>query len=273
MTASVQTVTAPDGGSLRVELDGEGPPLVLTHGSFTDRSAFRRVRPLVGEGRRLVLPVLRGHEDTATPLPSGFGITTTEVTDLLAVLDAVGIERASFLAHSTSGAVALALAMAHPDRVDRLVLIEPSVFGFLDAATMAQVSSDAAPTIAAGDRGDHDAAARGFLAFIAPDVWAGLDPTMQDRMASAIAPLGALIAPHVRSLLSWEVSADDLARLTAPTVLIYGGASLPFEAEISARFAELRPDIEQVLVPGAGHNVHVEQPAAVAEVVERFIPR
>lgn len=277
MNGVVRAVTAPDGGHLRVEDvaggDGAGgAPLVLTHGAFADRAAFRRLRPLLGTSRRLLLPVLRGHEDTGTALGPDYGIDTSEVADLVAVLDACEIERASFLAHSSSGAVALALALAHPERVDRLVLIEPTVLCLVDAPTFEGILASTAEAIAASERGDHAGAAAGLLQFIAPRLWASLDEPGRARAVGSLNPFGAMIGPHTRALLRYRVDPADLARLSAPTVLVYGGDSLPFEPLIAAGFATLRPDIEQVHVDGAGHNVHLDQPAAVATVVARFLP-
>jgi len=64
-------------------------------------------------------------------IPADYAIDTTEVTDLLAVLDAEGIERAHLVGHSTRGAIAFCFGLAHPERTGRLVLLEPSLVSLL----------------------------------------------------------------------------------------------------------------------------------------------
>jgi len=100
-------VVAADGTKIEYEVLGSGPPLVLLHGGFAGRSTYSRQRSLAAR-YRLILLSSRGHDGTEGTLSTEFGFDKTEVEDTCAVLDA-----------------AFSRARRFPERVDKLVLIEP----------------------------------------------------------------------------------------------------------------------------------------------------
>ncbi len=105
--------------------DGTGKPLFLLHGSGPGVSAW------TNWGR--VMPDLAGQFRVIAPDIAGFGFTEFKAENkydiklwtkhLLGIMDALGIEKASFVGNSFGGALAIALALFKPDRVDRLVLL------------------------------------------------------------------------------------------------------------------------------------------------------
>jgi 2-hydroxymuconate-semialdehyde hydrolase len=104
---------------------GSGPPVVLVHGSGPGVSAYANWR--------LTIPALSGAHRVLAPDIVGFGFTdrpdgiaydmATWSKHLVGFLDALGLERVSVVGNSFGGALALRLAVEHPDRVDRLVLM------------------------------------------------------------------------------------------------------------------------------------------------------
>lgn len=105
---------------LYYECIGEGAPLLLIHGlgSSGDDWAFQRED--FAREHRLILPDLRGSGRSAKP-PGPYSIAQF-AADLLALLDAIGIEYTDILGFSLGGAVALEMALVRPERVRRLVL-------------------------------------------------------------------------------------------------------------------------------------------------------
>jgi pimeloyl-ACP methyl ester carboxylesterase len=111
-----------DGVELEVLDEGAGTPVLLLHG-FPDSSRLWRnqVPALTEAGMRVIAPDLRGFGESDKPAAvEEYGIGRG-VADMVAVLDALGVERAHVVGHDWGAAVAWALAAFVPDRVDRLV--------------------------------------------------------------------------------------------------------------------------------------------------------
>ena len=98
------------------ELYGEGPPLVLLHGGMlTIDLNFAPLIPTLAETHTVIGVEQQGHGRTAD---TDRAITYPNLaSDVVALLDHLGIERAAVLGHSLGGAVALELAVSHPERV------------------------------------------------------------------------------------------------------------------------------------------------------------
>ena len=121
-----------DGVELAVLDEGEGPAVLLIHG-FPDSSHLWRnqVPALVGAGFRVVVPDLRGFGESDRPTAvDDYGVMHS-VADMLAILEALGVERTHVMGHDYGAVVAWLLAITAPERVERLVAISvghPNVF-------------------------------------------------------------------------------------------------------------------------------------------------
>ena len=113
-----------DGASLAVADAGEGTPVLLIHG-FPDSSSLWRhqVKALVDAGFRAVAPDLRGFGDSDRPREVGAYRVRRSVADMVAVLDALELERAHVVAHDWGATVGWALAALEPARVDRFAVL------------------------------------------------------------------------------------------------------------------------------------------------------
>jgi pimeloyl-ACP methyl ester carboxylesterase len=100
---------------------GDGPPLLLLHGFPQHWWAWRKVIPALAEHHRVICPDLRGAGWTDAP-PDGY---TSEqlVADVVALVDALKLEKVDILAHDWGGSVAYRVCLAHPERVGRLVAL------------------------------------------------------------------------------------------------------------------------------------------------------
>jgi pimeloyl-ACP methyl ester carboxylesterase len=116
-----RTVRAGD-VNLHVAEAGEGPPLVLLHGWPQHWWAWRKLIPPLARHYRVIVPDLRGWG--WSDAPPGDYAKETFAGDILALLDAEGIDRARFLAHDWGGYAAFLLAREHPERVERLVALD-----------------------------------------------------------------------------------------------------------------------------------------------------
>jgi len=267
----VRTLLARDGARLEYEVLGEGPPLVMLHGILAGRRTFSRVRDGLARRRRVFLLSARGHDGSESRLPAEYGVGTSDVDDLSVLLEAEGLGRVDLLGHSSGGATALVFACRYPQRVKRLVLIEPSVLALLPREVRDVVVAGSLAVAAAGDADGPEAALRTALAFTGGDGWQALDPAAQGRRVQALAPAAAIVGPHFRGLCALEVSDADVVGLRVPALLLYGESSFPFEGDIADRFRALRPDLRVMTVAGAGHNVHRDQADLVNAEVAAFL--
>src|SRR3712207_3608974 len=102
---------------------GRGEPLVFLHGTGDSWFSFSRLLPLLPARYRAYAFSQRGHGDSERPA-AGYALDDF-AADVAAFLDAVGVERATLVGHSTGTIIARRVAEARPERVARLVLLSP----------------------------------------------------------------------------------------------------------------------------------------------------
>src|SRR5512146_922025 len=113
-----------NGVDLAYDDSGRGQPLVLLHEGIADRTMWDDVTPMLAERFRVIACDLRGFGET--PLPDGPFVYAADVVGLI---EALGVERAHVVGASLGGHVALDLALARPELVDRLVLVGAGIDG------------------------------------------------------------------------------------------------------------------------------------------------
>jgi pimeloyl-ACP methyl ester carboxylesterase len=111
--------------SLHHEVAGDGAAVVLLHAGVCDSRMWEPNRASLGDGRRLVIPDLRGFGRSEW----GTG-PYSHVDDVIDLLDRLGIEQAAFAGASFGGRVAIDVALEHPSRVTALLLAAPALGGW-----------------------------------------------------------------------------------------------------------------------------------------------
>jgi pimeloyl-ACP methyl ester carboxylesterase len=139
----------PGAGSitLKGELLGDGPPVVLVHGlSATRRNVVQGSRALVKRGYRLISYDARGH-GASSPAPSYQ--YSDLVGDLEAVLEELELDSTALVGSSMGAATAMAFTLEHPERVPALVQITPAYTGYARTWTASSGRSSQAPSTTA----------------------------------------------------------------------------------------------------------------------------
>jgi pimeloyl-ACP methyl ester carboxylesterase len=235
--------------------EGSGPVVLLLHAGVADlRMWDTQVAELV-PGHRVVRCDLRGYGHS----PLEAGASYSDAGDVLALLDELGVERCTVVAASYGGWVALQVATAAPDRVERLVLLD----------TLAEVSEpdDRLRSFwreegALVDAGELDAATDlNVTTFLGPD---------------ATEDAREMLWKMQRGILQHQTEAGDvenaelpvdLGRLTMPVTLVAGAHDLPFFVETARELARVLPDTDLVELPWAGHLPSLERPLETAHLV------
>jgi 2-succinyl-6-hydroxy-2,4-cyclohexadiene-1-carboxylate synthase len=236
-------------------IQGVAPALVLLHGFTQTRQSWRRTVQALGAGRyRALVPDLPGHGQAALRTPSFDACT--------AYVRALGPERFTLAGYSLGGRVALHAALQLQPWLERLVLVGASP-GLADTTERAQRR-------AADDALADRIEAIGVEAFAAEwgaqPLFAGQPPRVAaaanaDRLRNTAAGLAGALRGLGTGRMEplWE----RLPELTIPVTLLAGERDEKFRA-IAVRMAERLPDARVIVVPGAGHAVHLERPEAVA---------
>src|SRR5258708_16664267 len=103
---------------------GRGEPLILIHGLADDHRAWRRALPSLMLRHRVLMYDLRGHGGTSLGRPDG---TLDQLgSDLDSLMDSIGVDTAHVAGFSLGGTIAMRMAIDHPSRVRRLVLVATS---------------------------------------------------------------------------------------------------------------------------------------------------
>ncbi|MFG2372994.1 alpha/beta fold hydrolase [Streptomyces sp. NPDC048504] len=225
-------------------------PLVLLHGGvLTVGLTFGTVLPALSAERYVIAPELQGHGHTAdTDRP----MTVPDLaSDVVALLDELGVEQADFFGFSLGGLVALEVAVRHPELVGRLVLASSPYVqsGFRDEIRFPDQDSPLLPSQA-----DFQEMAEAYAA-VAPH-----PEHFQDFLAKTSA---AANAP-----LPW--TADDLRALTAPTLLIIGDTDF-VRVEHAAEMQRLIPGARLAVLPGTTHMALMRRTSLLLPLLDEFL--
>jgi len=122
-----QSFIQTNGIRLSVHQGGNGPPLILLHGFPQNHMAWARMAPELAQHFHCIIPDLRGYGDSDAPADDADHHVYAKremAQDIIGVMDFLGLERAHVLGHDRGARVAYRLALGHPERVDRLGIIE-----------------------------------------------------------------------------------------------------------------------------------------------------
>jgi pimeloyl-ACP methyl ester carboxylesterase len=105
---------------------GEGPPAIALHGLGATKASFLPTVTAMGDDLRIIAVDLPGFGDSGKPLRAPYDARFF-ADSVVELLDALGLERAHLIGNSMGGRVALEIGLRHPDRVDRMALLAPSL--------------------------------------------------------------------------------------------------------------------------------------------------
>jgi pimeloyl-ACP methyl ester carboxylesterase len=250
---------------LAVTEAGSGPPVILLHGLFGAGQNWGAIRAALAPRFRVLTPDLRNHGASARAAEMSYA---TMADDVAATMDAAGVGRASVLGHSMGGKVAMALALAHPGRVERLVVADIAPVRYAPSLRGYVAAMQALPLRAGLARREADAALAatipeaGIRAFLLQNLRFEADPPAWRLGLTEI----AAAMPAIE-----DFSPPSGPHFDGPALVMAGERSGYIRPEHDAAFRALFPAVRFVTVPGAGHWVHAENPAAFLALLEPFL--
>jgi magnesium chelatase accessory protein len=252
-----------------VQVMGQGPALLLLHGTGASTHSFRELAPLLARRFTVIAPDLPGHGFTEAPRDSllslpGMAAATAGLLDALATKPALAV------GHSAGAAVLIRMTLDGRIAPRAIVSLNGALLPFRGVA--GQIFSPIARALASSSL-----SARLFA-------WRASDKSVLGRLlqntgstvdAAGVALYGRLVRNpgHVHAALAmmanWDIEplARELPRLATPLVLVVGGKDGTVAPEEAFRVRDLAPKARIKYLRGLGHLAHEEQPAEIAEIV------
>lgn len=188
--------------------------------------------------------------------------------------EVLGTERMILIGHSAGGALAQRYALAHPERVEQLILVGSTLAN--GGQSPGWLWRIAAPALYAAQLGfppsDAANADEWFVQRVRPDERGRLHDPSAVHIIEESGPNPFTTWLAVSRSLAGSPLADDLARLDIPTLIVYGGADSVHTGQRTAeRLQDFIPGARIAEIPGSGHWPFAENPAAFQAVVREFL--
>ena len=248
------------GSMISYDKSGNGPPLVLVHGAFSDHNSnWEFVKPILQERFTLYAVARRGRGDTE---PTEGHTVEDEAADVAAIIEAVG-EPLFLLGHSHGAHCALQAARLIPHRVRKLVLYEPIWPAVLSDAALARLEE-----IAQACAWDEFA-----LTFFRDTLSVPVQELDELRATSLWPPIvsdAKASLEDLRAINRYEFHPERFQSLQCPVLLQIGSES-PRHLYVTDALASVLPNARIEELPGQAHEGMTTAPAMYAESVTRFL--
>jgi pimeloyl-ACP methyl ester carboxylesterase len=243
---------------------GDGPTLVCLHGSLMDRTMFAPQAEALADEYRVAAYDLRARTDRW----QGPYDLADLVGDCRTVLDALDIDSAVLAGMSMGGFVAVRFALAHPDRLDGLVLVDSMAEAYTEEERAEY--GDLADAVRGADRMPREMAelsADLMFSERAHAEQADLVARWTDRWHTYP---GDAVAAEIESWRTEPGVLDELRDLDLPALAIHGEKDQSIPPERARRTIEAL-DGRMETIPGAGHPSNLERPEPVNDALREFL--
>ncbi len=247
------------------------PVIVFLHAFPLDSEMWRPQLAALPPGWTGLAPDFRGFGDA----PSDVGGTTREpgaslddyAADIVARMDAGGIDSAVFCGCSMGGYTALALLRRHPERVSALVLADTKMTADADAARAGRLAM-----LEQLDREGAASVADGLVPkLLGPTTIRTRPAVVAAVRAMAARASGAAIGHAVIRLMNRPDSTAVLAAFAGPVLVVVGEEDALTPRADAEAMARVAPAARLAVIPGAGHLSNLEHPAAFNAALSRFL--
>jgi 3-oxoadipate enol-lactonase len=255
-SASVRSVA---GNQLYVTDEGAGEPVLLLHGGFMDSTMWDGTAQVLRAHYRVVRFDLRGYGQSPASRSN-----YSPATDIAAVLDHLGIERAHLVGISMGGGIAIDFAVAHPSRVRTLILAEPGLSGW-------QWSADVTGTMQAVMEANRDQGrAAAIHAFLRQPVFASAA-----RNPAALAAIREQLERNfnLESKFMVQFPAPALEQIHVPTLVMTADRGGPDAQKIATLLGQQIAGAQVVVVKDSGHMINFEAPLQFYRLLAEFLAK
>jgi pimeloyl-ACP methyl ester carboxylesterase len=263
-------------GPLSIVEAGQGPPVIAIHGLGATKASFLPTVAALGPSFRVIALDLPGFGESRKPLGAPYDARFF-ADAVLELLDALGLDRAHLIGNSLGGRVALEVGLRAPERVDRLVLLAPSM-AWRRKRPWAPLLRMVRPELGAIQPTSRAAIERVVDRMIpgARDGWtaAGVD----EFMRAYLTPRGrAAFYAAARQIYLEEPEGEDgfwprLKTLSRPALFVWGRRDSLVPIGFARHVTDALPTAEHLELD-CGHVPQLERPRATHAAAERFLSR
>jgi len=238
---------------------GDKPPIILLHGLMANGLCWSGFAGILEKDFDVIMPDARGHGQSSVP---DFGYSYKDhADDVIGLIDALELTNCTLLGHSMGGMTAAVVASRKPAQLRCLVLADPTF-----------ISPEMQREVRDSDVADQH---RRYLAMSSDEVAADvrirhpnrLEETIllyaQARLQTSMAAFDVLTPPNP----DFRMLVGDI---DVPSLIIYGDKGV-VTSDVAAELQNLNPHLQAVLIEGAGHSLHLDQPERFSNAVLSFM--
>lgn len=253
--------------------EGSGPPVVLIHGSVSDYREWSKQMAPLARHYRVIAYSRRYHWPNPPPGTDADASLERQADDLAAIIKAMGIAPAHIVGHSYGGALALNLALRHPELARTLVLSEPGVSGVLanspeNDAALKEGQAVRAEMKEVFASGDAKRIVQTYAARVAPGEFEKATPEVRQML---LANVQAFQLDYNSRRPSF--TCDDAGRVAVPVLILSGDRSSMGLQRIAEAAARCIKTARFVRIPKATHWMQNDQAQAYNDAVLAFLAR
>ncbi|AGL84068.1 MULTISPECIES: alpha/beta fold hydrolase [Pseudomonas] len=245
----------------------QAPVILLLHGLSADKSIWLRFARHFNRDYRLLIPDLGGHGETAYAAHQDYRVPA-QAQRLLRLLDACGIQRVQVIGNSMGGYIAAWLAAHAPQRISGLALFDP-------AGVEAPETSDLQHLLEQGKNPFLVRSRADFQHFYSLTM--ATPPWVPEAVLAAIAERyqarRGQLARIFAELQASPPMEPELAKIQAPTLLLWGREDRLLHPSSAQVWAKGLPQAQVQLWEGIGHMPMVERPVRSARLYQQFLER
>jgi pimeloyl-ACP methyl ester carboxylesterase len=263
-------------GPISISQAGSGPPVVMLHGLGATKVSFLPTIAALAPSHRAIAIDLPGFGDSVKPIRAAYDARYF-ARSVIALLDALGMERAHLVGNSMGGRVALEVGLRSPERVRRLGLLAPSL-AWLRGRPFAPLLKFVAPQL-----GLIQPAPRPVVEAIVRRVIPGADEEwtaagIDEFLRSYLTPRGrAAFYAAARNIYLDDPRGPEglwtrLPRLQPPSLFVWGKRDMLVPIAFADHVREALPAAEHLVLPG-GHVPQLENPKPTHDALSRFLAK
>ncbi len=254
---------------LESQSDAEKPSIVLIHGFGANKENWVRFSAYLTDSFHVVAVDLPGHGESFKDPGLRYDIDD-QAAYLHEILARIGVEQFHLAGNSMGGAISCLYATRYPDQVRSLLLIDPGGIYRYESELFRQLKDGKNPLIAANE--DEFYKLMDLAMEKKPFMPWPVKSVLAEKAVANQAVLEKIFSDiHITKSVHRYVFEDELKKITAPTLILWGAEDRLLAVETADLFEQMIPGSKKVILEGIGHLPMVEDPEKSAEIYREFL--